>query len=262
MINKKRGDFNFVWILLSVILLTVSSVSAQESLEGLGTFKIGEDVLLVQLCGDCTFNNITSVTGPINASELITNINMTQEGTKFTFLLDKNNLTIPGTYNVNGVGDKDGVPTIWSYTFEMTKTGETLETSESILYILILIASFLLFAFFFYLAIVIPFHPPVDEKGFATKTNKIKYMKLLSIWFAHGFFVWFLTILLGISNSFLNLEITLGLLRTLYLIFYTLFRANTIFLLGFIMILIYKDILLNKEMREYGKAFIKENNQG
>lgn len=223
--------------------------------------KLGNDQLVIQLCGTCTFNNVTSLTTPNNGSILLNDLPMSQSGTQYTYLINKGNFTIPGIYIVNGIGDKDGILDPWAYKIYMSKSGETLETSESILYILILVGSFLLFIFFFYFAIAIPFYNEktiIEGKNYIVKINKSKYLKLLSIWFAHGFFVWFLTLLLGIANNFLNLQITLNLLNAIYILFYTLLWANTILILSLFVIFIYKDILINKEILKYGKSIVGE----
>ena len=122
--------------------------AAQESL---GTFKQGEDVLLVQLCGTCTYNNITSITAP-NSSIIISNVNMTKDGTQYSYLVEGENFTEVGTYNVNGFGDLDGVATSWAYNFEITPTG--IKTPEGVpnVYAIIIFVVFGIACFFLFLS--------------------------------------------------------------------------------------------------------------
>lgn len=110
-------------VFVGIFLLSFTS-AAQDSL---GNFALGEDVLLVQTCADCTYNNITFITFP-NSSELsgINDIAMTQSGSKFTYNLDGGNTTIFGCYDVNGIGDIGGTAQVWVYPFCITPNGEEL----------------------------------------------------------------------------------------------------------------------------------------
>jgi hypothetical protein len=130
--------------ILIIGFFLISFICAVET--ELGTFKAGDDILLLQLCSNCTYNNITFVTAP-NSSELISNVIMTKDETKFTYSLDKNYTTESGIYIVNGIGDLNGVQTIWRYTFEVTPNGEAPSSSKVIIQIGLLTFLILLFIF-------------------------------------------------------------------------------------------------------------------
>lgn len=74
----------------------------------------------IQLCGDCTFNNITSVEFP-NETIRRMDVEMTQRGVEFNYTFCITNDT--GTYFVNGVGDKEGSITVWAVDFYVTENG-------------------------------------------------------------------------------------------------------------------------------------------
>jgi len=103
-------------VLIMIILNSVPSVQAAQ--ESLGTFTLGQNATLIQLCSSCTYNNITSVTDPSGAFLVINQI-MTKSGTAFYYNLSGGNLTKLGRYNVNGVGNEG----IWAYYFYVTGNG-------------------------------------------------------------------------------------------------------------------------------------------
>ena len=114
--------------ILLILILGVFLISfASAQIQNLGTFKLGDDVNLIQTCDNCTFNNITSVLNP-NSLEVIGEFKMTKKGTVYNFTLSSTNATIFGTYIVNGFGDLNGINTVWNYNFLVTANGKPFET--------------------------------------------------------------------------------------------------------------------------------------
>ncbi len=208
-----------IFIILAVVFMFViltgllSGVDAQLSV--LGTFEQGENINLLQLCANCTFNNISSVTSP-NSTELISNVLMTKIGTNYNYTLLKNNTLEIGSYNVNGFGDPNGINEIWAYSFDVTKTGKVLETSESLIFILLTVAVFIFFLLSFYFAIVTPYSNEVDGQGMVIRVTKLKYVKLLFIMLSYLLFIWFLNTLIGVSENFLSLTLFAGFVGFLF----------------------------------------------
>jgi len=118
--------FVFIFIILGLGLTT----AAQETI---GSKKVGEDLSVIQLCADCTYNNITSIIGPSGA--IINNVVMAKSGSEFTYDLAGGNLTAFGQYNVNGVGDLEGTATVWAYSFDITPNGEPLKGDNFIIFV-------------------------------------------------------------------------------------------------------------------------------
>ena len=104
-------------LMIGMFLIRFSS-AAQTTL---GTFEQGKCVRLIQLCGDCTYNNITSVVYP-NSSVAVSNVEMTKDGAEFNYAFCSTNET--GKYLVNGVGDLTGTDTAWAYDFQITINGK------------------------------------------------------------------------------------------------------------------------------------------
>ena len=241
-------------ILLTLILgiFLLSFTSAQ--IQSLGTFRLGDDINLIQTCDNCTFNNITSVLYP-NSTQTIGEFQMTKTGTVYNFTLTSGNATAIGTYIVNGFGDLDGIDTVWNYIFDITQTGLTLETSDSILLVVILIATFVLFLGFLYPAITLPYSNKTNQDGSITRIAKAKYLKLLSIWFAYGFLMWFLQTLNLISTSFVKLTDLTNFITNIFTYSWGLSVGFTLFIIFLIFIESWKDIILSNSIKKFGKAF-------
>ena len=121
--KKREGIFLLVIVLFIAFL--GSFVSATET--EMGIYKEGACVELIQLCGDCTFNNITSIIYP-NSTKLILDVNMTKRGTEYNYTYCFPNMS--GKYLVNGVGDLGGDYTVWAYTILLTPNGEEPSTPK------------------------------------------------------------------------------------------------------------------------------------
>lgn len=125
-----------IWIFVFFSVLVIANASQTE----LGTYTQNECVTLIQLCGDCTFNNITSVIYP-NATVEILDSAMTQRGVEFNYSFCTTNDT--GKYLVNGVGDLGGVNTVWAYDFYVTENGR----EEPDGYVIVMFALFFVIIF-------------------------------------------------------------------------------------------------------------------
>ncbi len=140
----------FLFLMLTVLtLFLVSSVSATDdhAIRDLGTFKQNTNVNLIQLCGDCTFNNITSVLFP-NSTTAVSNVSMTRDGTLYNFTLNRSLTLTNGNYIVNGFGDLGGVDTIWSYTFSITPTGDSDGLLGFFIVVYLILSGIVLFGFY------------------------------------------------------------------------------------------------------------------
>lgn len=140
-------------ILLSILFLFlfVFSVSAQSTIQTLGTYKQNDCVNIIQICSSCTYNNISTVISP-NSTILLPQTTMEKTGTFYnrTFC----NTTQLGRYIVNGFGDVSGIVTVWSYDFYITASGRQLTISDSVLSGILFLAIIVLSVISFFLAVV------------------------------------------------------------------------------------------------------------
>lgn len=117
--NKKVLAGLRMMVLVLVALMAIQYVEA--TIETLGTFRQGNPVDLIQVCGNCSYVNITSIKVP-NSTTILTNVIMTKDGSRFNYTFyDSWQL---GRYIVSGIGDDDGIPTVFSYDFYINPTGE------------------------------------------------------------------------------------------------------------------------------------------
>jgi len=106
-------------LLIAIIFLQLTFVSAIESL---GTFKQNDCIQLMQICSNCSYNNISSVLYP-NSTQALGQVVMIKIGTNFVYTFC--NTSMLGNYIVNGYGDVEGLVTVWAYNFEVTTTGNS-----------------------------------------------------------------------------------------------------------------------------------------
>jgi hypothetical protein len=125
-ITNKKVFFLF-GILFSLCLISLINAEVKT----LGIFKQNDCVSLLQTCGNCSYVNITSVLYP-NSTQALGLSSMTQIGTVYNYTFcDTSTL---GDYIVNGVGDINGVPTVWAYDFMMTPNGQAASTPNALFY--------------------------------------------------------------------------------------------------------------------------------
>jgi hypothetical protein len=118
-------------LMLGILLISFANATT------LGTFKQNECINLIQTCANCTYVNISSVLYP-NTTLIISDKEMTQLGTYFYYNFC--NTTELETYQVTGVGNPDGINTVWNYDFTITPNGrETPSNGITLFFIIIFI---------------------------------------------------------------------------------------------------------------------------
>jgi len=139
--------------------------------------------------------------------------------------------------------------------FDVTPTGFIIETSEANIYIVVLIATFILFLALLFPAIKLPYSNKTDNEGAVVSITKAKYLKLLSIWFAYGFLMWFLQTLNSITSAFLKLTHLSNFITNIFTYSNWFSVGITFLVLAIIFIEVWKDIILSNTIKKFGKAF-------
>lgn len=166
-------------LLVGIFLCNI--VYAQQ--QDLGTFKENEDAFLIQICSNCTFVNITTITLG-DKSNVTFNVAMNKDGTFYSFVLDSNYTSSIGTYIVNGVHDLDGIHDIFNYRFKVTPLGLDQTTSQGI-------GSFGFLILMFSLMVVFGF---------------IGFKLLKTNWWILGIFLIFFSSILLVYDTYLGFE--------------------------------------------------------
>ena len=198
------GVFDKMKKIILILMLSICLISFVSSATTLGAFKqgrVGECIELVQTCGSCTYNNISTVARTGEDPIIYTiNAQMTRDNTYYNYSFC--NITEIGTYNVHGFGDLDGEKTSWVYYFTITPTGTILKTSDSLTYIILTIGSLFFFLLTLWGGMVLPFRNQRNDEGRIISVQKLKYFKVGLLFLSYVFFVWMLNLLLALSTNF------------------------------------------------------------
>lgn len=120
--------------------------------------------------------------------------------------LDKNNFTSLGQYSVAAECNTSTQVGASSYGIEVNKLGDDLTNSQALFYIAILFTVLLLFGFFLTIFLMTPAQNITEMTKLGKAVTKItygKYIKIISLWIAFGFFMWFLTIISGMATNYI-----------------------------------------------------------
>ncbi len=226
-------------IIVGMFLISLASAAQQT----LGTFKQGECINLIQICGNCSYSNISTVLYP-NSSVAVSNVVMTRDDTYYnrTFC----NTSLVGEYVVNGYADPDGEKTSWVYNFWVTTTGRTLETSDSITNIGLIAGSLILFLLVLWGGIVLPFRNSRNDEGGIISVQKLKYFKVSLLFLSYVFFVWILNLFLALSTNFSILTQYTKFFEVVFSVVNAMSYPIFVFMLIFMSILAWKDLALKK----------------
>ncbi len=236
-------------ILVVIIFITFTSAS-------LGTFQ-QRDCVEIKTILNTTTVNISTISFP-NSSIAVSNKIMTLIGTS-TFNFTFCDTAIIGVYIYDYI---DAEENFFVNDFTITKNGFDIKTSEALLYFGLLLANLIIFSLFLFVAITTPFDNLTDIDGRSTeiviKVTKTKYMKIIASWLAYGSFLWFITLLTGITQNYINFVELKTLMTNLYTFFYFLGFGVTVALLWLMFYWIWKDIVFNREIIKSGKALIRK----
>lgn len=138
----------FSLVLITFLILGITFISASQ--QTVGPFKAGEQITLIQTCGNCTYCNVTSLIFP-NGTKALGQVAMVQDGSEYTYDYTLNE-TIFGDYIVNGKCDVDGIDTVWAYNFEATSTGKPTPDGIPSFYGVLIVVIFGVSVFFLFLS--------------------------------------------------------------------------------------------------------------
>lgn len=128
----KKLMFAFVLGIFFISFVLAQNVCGNDN-SFLGTFQQNQNISLRQVCDTCTFVNLTAVTLP-NGSTLNYNTQMTKNGINFNTNFQTTNLL--GCYSYDTLGDKGGTNVAETIDLQITVSGKTTTTGNSILSVL------------------------------------------------------------------------------------------------------------------------------
>jgi len=224
---NKKNIFILSLFIISILLI-LPSINA--------SYKFNTDIELTQTCNNCTSCNVTKVIAP-DRTILITNQNMTKDGTSYNYTLQSTNTSQFGEYEWTYECGNEVEMKVGSKFFEVSSIGITQTTSQGIssaIYLVLMIVLTVMFSYF------------------SIRLYNNKTWKLLGIFF--GFFAFLLLVydvwlgyeyhraLTGLTNS--------GVPEIIFYIFMTLITVGFLASLGLL-------FLRWKEVMRYIKKEIK-----
>jgi hypothetical protein len=277
---KKRGIilgiFLFAILLISFISAVPPITQVQQFAEGY-VIQVPQDNIL-KLKQDYLFefhvNNISNGV-PINSGiscnfhlynssgdHKLTMINsIASSGLDYSFLVNGNNFTEIGNFYYYVSCNSSSLGGYRAISIEVTQQGDEINTSQSLIYVILLIINLLFLALFLILSVISPYEnkKEMTREGMAiTKVTKTKYIKLFCMWLSYGLFLWLITIISGMINNYVSFDPLKDMISNIYLFSSTLGYGVTIFMVWFILLNIWKDIVLNKKILKEGKALLRE----
>lgn len=246
-------------LILQIILLGIFLIGFTSSLECWSVAKQNTEIQLIQKCPSCSYSNLTSISYP-NGTVFL-NEAMDKNGINFNYTLPDSSQS--GRISYGTIGDKDGAspPKEETLCIEITKTGSSVETGESLMYITILIFIMIFLGLSLYVAIITPYQnlgEMSSDGPVITKVTKTKYVKIFATWFSYGLLLTFITVLTGMINNYVQFEGMKGLFTNTYIFLTALGYGVSVAAIVLIIWNVWKDIILNKKILEGGKALLKE----
>lgn len=198
----KNNKFIFL-LTLSIMILLSQSVASQTICEAagyMGKFQQNSNVTITQICPTCTFINIT-VTDP-ESVVLFNNTPMTLSDSIFSFGPNSTISEKVGIYFVQGVSNLDNP---FKACYIITTIITEISIAESLIYLILTVAVFLMFLFCLWAGIGLPARNRRNELNRVISVEVMKYPKLGFLFLSYAFFTWFINILLVLSSNVISL---------------------------------------------------------
>lgn len=128
--------------------------------------------------------------------------------TNFVVTISQTNFTDPGQYcrlmKCQAEGQTDNLLNC----FDVTRSGYSITTGQAIVYWLLAFPLLILIIFMVYLIIIIPYRNLRNQKGEINFITKWKYLKIGLILPTYALILWFLNILVGVTDNYADLKLT------------------------------------------------------
>lgn len=164
--------------------------------------QVNKDLIINIQCTNSTYVNITSIINKVNSTYVLKGeINLSKSGNNYNYTLNSTLNNQIGKLEISYHCDINGIDKSAGFLIDITKTGSTPNTSEGIIYVVVIIISFILFL-----------------SGliwcFYTDT---KYLKLGLGLLSYILFTWILFVLWQLSDSFLIISGLTNILRIFFI---------------------------------------------
>lgn len=228
-----------------IIILVATSVNALDILK---PAQVDENYTILQTCATCTFVNITvsNVNGIIFANQPMV---LNGSGVWVYYITP----TLTSRYDVTGIGDISGTDTSFVTFFLVTPSGKIASTGDSILYALFCFILFGVISILSFFIVAIPSENERDDNGFESKVVRIKYLRVLLVFFLYPTTILLLNFLNGLAVNFTALGLFSGILGFLFETMLRLSWPFTIIIIIWIVVLLIHDTNVNKQLDRFEK---------
>lgn len=231
----------FIFIFLSFSFTSAFDFGASAT-SVLGTTKQDGCITLYQSCPSCTYVNLTAIQYP-NKTIILNEIGMSKSGTEYTYeFCNTSNL---GGYFYTTIGDKNGVVSTETISFEVTYGGDSVSSSQATLYAVLLFV--LIFVFIVTILGInqLPSSNTKDEEGKILSISYLKYLRPVGWFFLWMLFIAILFLSSNIAFAFLGEQLFA---KTLHMLFRVCFGFTPIIVVVWI-IWIYRQMFHDKQMQ-------------
>lgn len=232
-----------VFITIILLIILINPISAQGCAEEgyMGEFQQNSTVQITETCPTCTFININvkNTTSDI----IILNQSMSLSNGVFTFNVSGGNHTELGTYWVEGYSNLD-TPIKACYVITNIKRETT--TSESVLYIFLLVLSLFVFLFCLMGAVSLPFSNKRNALGRVIDVSWTKYFKVGFMFITYLILVWIMNLAISVTDNLVSLTQFSGFFTMMFNILSKMAYPIFVVMFIFMFVLIIKDLKLNK----------------
>lgn len=204
-----------------------------------------------QVCGSGTDCFIT-IQAP-NTSIVLNNQSMTNNYQYYNVTFNSTQKQELGQYSavVFCTGDIEAYTT---FNFLVTRTGKVADTSDSILYIGLLVFAFVIFSLSTWVMFRIPYKNPRNDSNYITRVTKTKYTKMLFFMISYGLFLWVFNLAITVSTNYLESGQFLGFVSFLFNILITGFWLTGFIILFWGFIELARDSKIRKELKKFGRV--------
>lgn len=203
------------------------------------------------LCGGGTDCFITIIKP--DSLVMVRNGSMTNNLNDYNYTLNSTQTDIIGTYSAF-VSCSGTTNAYTSFNYDITRSGKTSSTQESLLYMLVSFGVFVLFGLALLFSIKVPYKNPKDNEGNTIAITRTKYLKMSLVMITYGLLTWLLNILIGISNNFINLDMFFGFFGFLFTLLNNLALPLFILYMVWGLFELIRDSNRIKAIKKYGWA--------
>jgi len=228
-------------IIVAVFAFNFVGATNTDKLIELPPAQIGSDLEIFNECNNCTFCNFTRVN--YGGDIIFSNIEATEDGTHYSFLIEGSNLTTKDTLTYcYSCGNADRKET-GCINVPITYNGHSLTTQTAILYLgLIVFLIFMMGILFMFLGFL-----PTDvrdDQGFVLEVSKLAYVRPV----IKGLIWVLLTSIVFIASNVAIAYLDTGLLGSFLFSIFTIMMLSNLVIIPLCIIAMIQRITLSKDM--------------